>query len=370
MKTIVVSAVNLRKGGTLTILINCLSYLSRLASKGEYRIIALVHKKELVDVSGVDYIELPWSIDSWFNRLKCEYITMNDISKEIGNVYLWISLHDTSPRVKAKRQVVYCHNSFFAYNWCFKQLLFNYKIVLFACFTRLIYRFNIKSNYKIVVQQNWMKKAFLNMFNLDSSDIIVARPEREKHNLITLNHNEKKIGDVYRFIFASSPDLHKNFEQLCEAARLLENEIGKDTFKVMITVAGDENRYAKWLYEKWSCVSSIEFAGFMDKPTLYKNYEMADCMVFPSKVETWGLPITEFAAYERPILVADLPYAHETAAGCDKVSFFNPDSPQELMLKMKALVLGDNSGLCKVDDLIIESPIAHTWEELFHKLLQ
>ena len=46
-KTIVVSAVSLRKGGTLTILRNCLEYLSTLAQTGECRIVALVHKKEL-----------------------------------------------------------------------------------------------------------------------------------------------------------------------------------------------------------------------------------------------------------------------------------------------------------------------------------
>ena len=44
MKTIVVSAVNIRKGGTLTILRNCLEYLSGLAQSGNYRVVALVHK--------------------------------------------------------------------------------------------------------------------------------------------------------------------------------------------------------------------------------------------------------------------------------------------------------------------------------------
>lgn len=36
-KTIVVSAVSLRKGGTLTILQDCLCYLSALAADGNYR---------------------------------------------------------------------------------------------------------------------------------------------------------------------------------------------------------------------------------------------------------------------------------------------------------------------------------------------
>ena len=53
-KTIVVSAVSLRKGGTLTILRDCLCYLSTLAVDGHYRIIALVHKGnwQTIRVSG------------------------------------------------------------------------------------------------------------------------------------------------------------------------------------------------------------------------------------------------------------------------------------------------------------------------------
>ena len=48
MKTIVVSAVNIRKGGTLTILRNCLEYLSGLAQSGNYRVVALVHNLPII----------------------------------------------------------------------------------------------------------------------------------------------------------------------------------------------------------------------------------------------------------------------------------------------------------------------------------
>ena len=68
MRTIVVSAVNLRKGGTLAILHECLAALSQLAQQGGYRIVALVHKKELAFYEGVEYIELPWSVRSWAHR--------------------------------------------------------------------------------------------------------------------------------------------------------------------------------------------------------------------------------------------------------------------------------------------------------------
>lgn len=65
-KTIVVSAVSLRKGGTLTILQDCLCYLSALAADGNYRVIALVHKRELADYPHIEYIEMPDVIKGWW----------------------------------------------------------------------------------------------------------------------------------------------------------------------------------------------------------------------------------------------------------------------------------------------------------------
>ena len=82
MKTIVVSGVNLRKGGTLTILRDCLQYLSLLVRDGGYRVVAIVHKRELCDYPGIDYIELPDVVKGWSRRLWCEYVTMHKISKE------------------------------------------------------------------------------------------------------------------------------------------------------------------------------------------------------------------------------------------------------------------------------------------------
>ena len=64
-KTIVVSAVNIRKGGTLTILRDCLRYLSSLTE--DYRVIALVHKQELCNYQGIEYIEMPNTIKGWSN---------------------------------------------------------------------------------------------------------------------------------------------------------------------------------------------------------------------------------------------------------------------------------------------------------------
>ena len=87
-RTIVVSAVSLRKGGTLAILRDCLCYLSTLADSGEYRVVALVHKRELADYPGIEYIEMADIIKGWGRRLWCEYVTMRRISKNAACIMM------------------------------------------------------------------------------------------------------------------------------------------------------------------------------------------------------------------------------------------------------------------------------------------
>lgn len=117
---------------------------------------------------------------------------------------------------------------------------------------------------------------------------------------------------------------------------------------MILTISGNENRYARWLYRHWGHLKSIEFAGFMSREQLYRNYASAHCLVFPSRVETWGLPISEFAAFGKPMLLADLPYAHETAAGSRQTAFFNPQSSDTLKIQMKHLIEGDFSFLKEI----------------------
>ncbi|WP_236612706.1 glycosyltransferase [Elizabethkingia meningoseptica] len=113
----------------------------------------------------------------------------------------------------------------------------------------------------------------------------------------------------------------KTFEIICKAVDILENQYNIKNFKVYITIKGDENKYARWLYEKWSKLGCLDFIGFVDKKQLSMYYNKSNCLIFPSKVETWGLPISEFLEYNKPMLLADLPYAHETAIGGGVCSF-------------------------------------------------
>lgn len=368
-KTIVISAVNLNKGGTLTILQGCLSYLSKLGLDSDYKIIAIVNNRKLADFGNIEYFEFSWPKKMWLNRIFFEYIYSRIISSRLKHVDLWLSLHDTTPYVKANTRAVYCHNPFAFYKSNLRELFFTPKIVLFSWFSKYIYKINQNSNDYIIVQQKWFKDAMIDMFNINKNKLILAPPPPAQ--IVSLNNKVKIESSIYSFIFASSPNSHKNFECICQASELLNRKGLQTKFKVVITVKGDENAYAAWLYKNWGIkYSNLYFDGFLNKDSLFELYSNSDCLIFPSKVETWGLPISEFALYKKPMLLANLPYAHETAAGAKLVSYFNPESAEELAQKMEDLINGNISILNEQPQIKYEEPLANDWEELFKILLK
>ena len=359
---IVVSAVNIRKGGTLTVLKDCLRYLSL---RKDLKVTAIVHRKSLCDFPGIEYIEIPWSIKSWGRRLWCEYHTLNKISEKLQPVDLWLSLHDTTPSVKAKRQAVYCQTSFPFLKIKARDFLMDRKIPLFALFTKYAYKKNVRRNRYLIVQQEWLREGLAEKLGLPENRFIVAPPAFSEPEIFDTSTSEH----IPLFLYPASPDCHKNFETLCQAAEILQDRLGKDAFKVVITVRGHENRYAGWLHKKWGSVETIDFHGYMSKEELYSHYSRACCLVFPSRVETWGLPISEFKTSGKPMILADLPYARESSAGARKVAFFKPYDAHELARQIELVIKRNLDNFVPIIPRPQREPFAPTWDALFEHLL-
>jgi glycosyltransferase involved in cell wall biosynthesis len=362
MRNIVVSAIKFgnAENGALAILQDCLSYLSRELS-GKYNLISLVNRKALINVPNVTYYEFPDSGNPWHRRYYYEYVYFRKFSKEI-KPYLWLSLHDVTPNVEADISAVYCHNAAAFYKVSLKTVLLERGLVLFSLFYKHLYRINIKKNDYIIVQQEWMRERFVKAFGV--RNIIVAHPEI---NLSPVPAGPGKNGGKYKFFYPSFPRLFKNFEVICEAAKNL-NGRGIDNFEVLLTIDGSETRYSRYVYNKYKGCPGVKFIGVQPRKRIPELYDEADCVIFSSKLESWGIPITEFKKFGKPILLADLEYAHETIGDYDKVRFFDPDNPDQLSGLMNDFMLNRLS-FEKVNSKYIEPPYAANWKELFDMLL-
>lgn len=360
-KCLVVSAVNFSDGGPLTVLRDCLSSAAKLLPP-EWEIVALVHNDQLINEPRVRYIAMPDAKRSWLRRLYYEWVGFDALSREL-KPDLWLSLHDITPRVSAQRQAVYCHNPSPFYRLSWREVWMEPKFWLFNRFYRYLYQAFIRRNRWVVVQQAWMRDVFETMFG--ALPIVVAHPSvnlPKGGNPFELNER-KAI-----FFYPSLPRVFKNFEVIAEAAKLLDSR-GVVDFEVRLTLAGNENRYSKWLYSQYSAVRKLRFIGLQNREQMRDQYHEATAVIFPSKLETWGLPISEAKVYKKPLLIADVPYAHETVGTYEKVSFFHPNNAVELADLMQA-VIERRWQPGSVEESVPTQPFTRNWDELWHLLTE
>ncbi|MEW6073247.1 MAG: glycosyltransferase [Planctomycetota bacterium] len=355
MKLVVVSGVNIDSGGALSIFRDCLAATAAFA--GEHRFVALVHDRALfAGLPGhVEYREFPRSKRRWASRLWHEYVLFRGLSRSLAP-YLWFSLHDVTPNVRAERRAVYCHNPAPFHRLRPSDLWLDPSLVLFrVCYGRL-YAVNLRKNDAVVVQQEWMREEFRRRYGL--ARVVVAHPAAGPPN------GDPGHPVPGRFVYPCFPRVFKNVEVACAAvARLADTPA-----RLVLTIAGTENRYARRLRRRFGHLGNVEFAGRKTREEVFELYRTASALVFPSLLETWGMPLSEFRATGRPIFAADLPYAHETLSGYAPVRFFAPRDDRALERALRDFLAAGSVPAHAAAGAPAE-PFAPDWPALWRLLL-
>lgn len=363
MKTIVLSGVNLAAMGPISVYKDALQVATQ-SVEGRYEIVAIVHRKNLFSIPGVRYIEFPHVKKSWLRRLWFEYVQLRSLSKRL-DADLWVSMHDMSPNIQARRRAVYCHNPSPFYRLQWRDALRSWRFVAFVLFYKYLYRINIKRNDAVIVQQAWIRSEFEKEYGLNN--VVVAHPEIEIPMTGDARSYIRAKDGCYRFFYPSFPRHFKNFEVILNAVDLLEKQSIGD-FEVWLTCDASTSAYARALTRKFRHLRRIRWLGTLDRAIVLEKYLEADCLLFMSKLETWGLPISEFKITGRPMILADLPYARETVGAYDQVSFVGADNPSRLAEVMRGAIVGEKV-FAKTLACQIASPYARNWRELWMLLL-
>ena len=362
-QSIVLSGVNFTDMGPLTVFRDAIASLAEEYAD-KYEIIALVHKQSLFDIPGVTFMEYPEVKSSWFRRLRFEYHECRGISEAI-KPDLWFSMHDITPNVTARVRAVYCHNPSPFYRFSTSEALLDWKFGLFTLLYRFLYGINIRSNDFVVVQQDWMRLEFRSQYRV--RNVVVAHPSVEHLTVPVGGDVRAHSGSPYRFFYPAYPRTFKNMEQVLNAARKLERG-GFNQFEVWLTTDGNETPYAAKMVREFSDLSTVKWLGLLPRTEVMRLHGQVDCLIFPSKLETWGMPITEFKATGNPILAVDLPYAHETVGAYERVAFFKLGDDASLAAMMHHAATGENI-FAPADEITPDQPFSRNWHELWRILL-
>lgn len=128
----------------------------------------------------------------------------------------------------------------------------------------------------------------------------------------------------YDFVYIASGEAHKNHGTLLLAWRLLA-EAGLKPSLALTVDALSHPRLASEIERQRNHhglnIVNLGKVASADIPTLYKS---SSALIFPSKVESFGLPLIEATQMGVPVLASELDYVRDVI---EPVETFNPESP-------------------------------------------
>ncbi len=330
-KKIVVYDVAAEYGGAETVL---LYYYNKFSENTDRDYYFFVGKIEINDKNNIHVIRLPWVKKSWFHRLFADMIYMPIQIKKMKCDKV-ISLQNIGIPFIHSHQIVYNHNALpfteKKYSiWNNKYLWFYQNIIGY------ITKKSVKKVDKIIVQTKWMKQEIVKQTGVNNKRIRVVplsicnNYELSRNNLVL----------PITFFFPASPIIYKNHNIIINAVKLLREY--HPYFKVVFTFDENENKLArKYAYEIKKYGLPIHLIGRVEHSVVEKYYKQS-VLVFPSELETVGLPLVEAKLFNCPIIAIDMKYSKETLENYKNVFFFEADNAKKLSVIMKRFIITTN----------------------------
>ncbi len=194
-------------------------------------------------------------------------------------------------------------------------------------FYRYIYKLLIDKtirNKYLVVQCEWMKQKVSHQHKINKRNIFVIKPN---FNEVSTNKYIEK--DTISLFYPASSEIYKNHEVLFKSIKNIKQERNLKDIKLYLTLEKNNSKYLCKLIKKYNIESNVIFLGVLSYEEVMEYYQKCSIVVFPSYVETIGLPLIEAAQYGKPIIVSDFEYSREALDGYDGVKFVQFNNEKE-----------------------------------------
>ncbi|HEX6263272.1 MAG TPA: glycosyltransferase [Actinomycetota bacterium] len=305
---VVVSAVALVSGGPLTILRQAVA-AARVSTDANF--LFLVHDAGSWDEGpNVRFASFPGARRSYLWRVLTEYLRFPGLSRR-WRPDVWLSLHDVTPPVVARRQAVYCHNPLPYWRPTLRDLRLHPWEVVRSFLYGWVYRTNARRNDRVIGQLPWFTEFIGRYMRVSRDRLLVVAPRTEAP--VEIEEVPPPAGTGLACVYASLPRVFKNFE---EAIALCD----QPGVRLTVTLSGDENRYARWVRER--ARGHVTFAGRMAHAEALAAMARADVVLFPSRLETFGLPVQEAIDLGRTLVLPVRPWTVAIAGEYPRAHFY------------------------------------------------
>lgn len=270
-------------------------------------------------------LNFPWVKKSWFHRLYFDRFISPRLVQNYSISKVFSLQNIIIPKIKCA-QILYLHQSlpFVEYKYKFRENkhLWIYQNIIAKAILK-----SIKKANKTIVQTQWMQKAVIELTYRTKEDIIVVPPQFEINTPKEYYSPVEKVNKTF-FYPASAID-YKNHKIIIEACKRISSDTEIE-YKVIFTLEKNESNFTKKLYDE--CILNnlpIYFEGKFDREKVFNHY-LNSVLIFPSYIETFGLPLLEARLHNCRILAADTQFAREVLDGYNNVFYFKSNDAETL----------------------------------------
>ncbi|MCV3202902.1 glycosyltransferase [Enterococcus faecium] len=318
---IVVNDIAASEGGALSVLNEL--YAEILASEDKNEWFFFLGKDYIPETNNIKVKTFPKIKKSWTRRLLFDLfygrIIINKIKPDI-----YISLQNTATiGVKAK-QYVYLHQSL-PYQTEHTFSIFKKQERKYAIYQKIIGRiYNFLfyvSKSTIIVQTKWFKNAVKRKI---SNNVVIVPP---KVNFVSRTYESaiNSNGEI-TFFYPAAKEIYKNHEVIFKAVDKVVNQ-GYKNFRIVLTIPIQEVNN-KDMYT---------FLGTISREDVFEWYTKS-VLLFPSFIETYGLPLKEAQLSNTPIIASNTDFAREVLRDYDGKYFFDKYNDEQLCSIMISVI--------------------------------
>ncbi|MGC9048931.1 MAG: glycosyltransferase family 4 protein [Patescibacteria group bacterium] len=198
-------------------------------------------------------------------------------------------------------------------------------------YTRFVYKWAVNHASKIITISEFTKKELIDLYKADRQKIEVIYLGYDK-SIFQLIDNEKKIDQILEkykikgsyILYVGRLEKKKNIKNLLQAFIILQN-LSPHLQLVLIGQPGFGYKEIRNYKSKVKNVIELNYVGHQDLPYLYAR---AECFVYPSLCEGFGLPILEAMACGCPVVASAVSSIPEI--GGEAVLYFRPENSEEI----------------------------------------
>ncbi|WP_106505887.1 glycosyltransferase family 4 protein [Brachybacterium timonense] len=132
----------------------------------------------------------------------------------------------------------------------------------------------------------------------------------------------------------------KNIETVLRAMVLVCEQVEE----LGLVIVGQDDPTLRKIAEGTPLEERLQFTGYCARDLMPAVYSAAECLVYPSLLEGFGLPPVEAMSVGTPVIVSDIPVFREILE--DGALFCDPQSPHDLARKVLS-ISGDSTGAVK-----------------------